>query len=409
MHDLSIIKSTVTRDPLPFLAALYGDKVRRSGDQWRVGSKGGRCFDTRKGELLCSTFNGDAGAGDCIEVWKAHHGCDFKSAVHQIAELYGVSSESESPRQFTKNTSLPAPAPTMPVAGRPAPWPQLRGRYADLLSDSFYRLASDTSSQERVAEWRGWPVEQIRRLALGMHLGFCEFALWPKVIPPQPAAFFRVRHPTEVVDADGARFWHWHVVQSHIRFLPGGNRCDGGHLSWIYAPSMKALGVTDGGNAPLVLAHFNRDPEQPGWKQHCDTVIFSAGEWDALTVVIAMNWIDPTGILCIPPRLAVVGIRGEGRGGTDSFLRWYSHWDPESAILIADADSTGDSWFSSKDHRPCFAEQLEKKGMRVLARAPKPRDGLKDVNDLYRTGLLHRSHIEEMLDEAGFTTKGGAQ
>jgi hypothetical protein len=31
------------------------------------------------------------------------------------------------------------------------------------------------------------------------------------------------------------------------------------------------------------------------------------------------------------------------------------------------------------------------------------------VNDLYRAGLLHRSHIDEMLKEAGFTTNGGAR
>ena len=39
MHDLSKIKSTVAHDPLPFLNALYGDAVRRTGNTWRVGSK----------------------------------------------------------------------------------------------------------------------------------------------------------------------------------------------------------------------------------------------------------------------------------------------------------------------------------------------------------------------------------
>ena len=52
---------------------------------------GVRCFDTHTDELLCVTFNGDAGQGDCIEVWKTHHQCDFRAAIEQIAALYGIS------------------------------------------------------------------------------------------------------------------------------------------------------------------------------------------------------------------------------------------------------------------------------------------------------------------------------
>lgn len=434
MHDLSKIKSTVAHDPLPFLTALYGENLRRSGHQWRVGSKGGRCFDITKGELLCATFNGDAGAGDCIEVWKAHHSSDFQSAVRDIAALYGISTGGS---EMARPSSTPAPTrppvPALPKTARPAPWPLLKGDGDRLHAAAFSNLAADISSQRRVAEWRGWPVEQVRRLALGSLIGFCEFDLWPSVIPPQPAAFFRVLHPVEVVDADGAHFWHGHAVQLHVRFLPGATRCDGGALSWIYAPSMKAIGATDGAHAPMVLAHWGHDPEQPGWKRYCDTIIVCAGEWDALTVVIAMDWINDVGILTIPEKLAVVGIRSEGRGGTDAFLRWYQHWNPRSAILLADADATGATWFSPTDNRPCFAEQLEQRGIRVLARTPTrtaqskdehafrsktsplgpetptPKIGFKDVNDLYRAGLLQPHHISDMLTEAGFSMKGAAQ
>lgn len=83
-HDVANIKCSVASDPMLFLTTLYGGTVKRSGcNAWRVGNKGGRCFDTSKGELLCVTFNGDPGQGDCFEVWKSHHQCDFIAAFNR--------------------------------------------------------------------------------------------------------------------------------------------------------------------------------------------------------------------------------------------------------------------------------------------------------------------------------------
>ena len=115
MHDLSKIKSTVAHDPLPFLTTLYGDTVKRSGNDWRVGSKGGRSFDTRKGELLCVTFNGDAGQGDCFEVWKSI----------TIATSPPPSSKS---RISTDSTPEIQPRPPCKSRGRPARTPRLGSR-----------------------------------------------------------------------------------------------------------------------------------------------------------------------------------------------------------------------------------------------------------------------------------------
>ena len=439
MHDLSKIKSTVAHDPLPFLTTLYGESVKRTGNSWRVGSKGGRCFGTHKGELLCVTFNGDAGQGDCIEVWKTHYQCDFPAAVEQIAALYGISAGAA---PFVAKPPRPAKQlrPTQPLV----PWPFLKDRNAKLWDAAAGNLIENAAAQAAIAEWRGWPFAAVKRLAMGQLIGYTEFDLWPNAIAPQPAAFFRVIHPVLVCDSEGASFWHWHLVQLHIRFHADARWKTDRPLSWIYAPTMKEIAVTDGAHAPLVLAHWGRDPEQPGYGTRCECIIVCAGEWDALTVLVAMDWIDANGLLTIPQGLAVVGIRSEGRGGTDAFLRWYGHWKPRAAILLADADATGASWFASADRHPCFAEQLEQRGMRVLARAPRtedairderekckktslfvertlvektlsstqpppPRKGIKDVNDLYRAGLLQPCHIEAMLIEAGFATKGRAQ
>jgi hypothetical protein len=73
-------------------------------------------------------------------------------------------------------------------------------------------------------------------------------------------------------------------------------------------------------------------------------------------------------------------------------------------IMLADADKTGMAWFQSSDGNPCFAEQLERRGAKVL---PRMANGAKDVNDLYREGRLSGGHVTEMLTAAGFHRKGG--
>ncbi len=164
MHDLSKIKSAVAQDPLPFLNALYLGSVRRTGNSWRVGSKGGRCFDTHKGELLCVTFNGDAGQGDCIEVWKAHHQCDFATAVEQIAALYHVEAKCGT---NPVSSRIPRPAPSDRLAVRPPSWPLLKDPYAMLWHASLAILMSEPAAAQALAEWRGWPVAVVPSLARG--------------------------------------------------------------------------------------------------------------------------------------------------------------------------------------------------------------------------------------------------
>lgn len=407
-YDIRKIKSAVTRNPRPFLRALYGYDVTQVGDGWRVGSKGGRCFDTRTGELLCVTFNGDPGQGDCIAVWQSHYKCDFLTALAQIAGLYKISAGTH----FCKTPPVqrhPIPNPEARLKETPDVWSALETQHLAFWEKAVDNLNTNHEAQAAISDWRGWPIRMVKRLALGQVIGFTDFDWWPKAIAPQSAAFFRVLQPELHRDSAGVFCWRWVHVQCRVRFLPGATRRDKRPLSWINAPKMKSIGRDDGANAPLVLSKFGHDPEQPGIGAKCECIIVCAGEWDAITIVALMEWIDETGMLTVPEGLAIVGIRGEGPGGTDAFLRWYNHWQSTSAILLADADSTGSRWFESTDRRPCFAEQLERRGMRILGKAPKPNEELKDVNDLYRAGLLHRSHIEQMLTEAGFSMEGGSK
>lgn len=405
MHDVTPIKAAVARDPLPFLSTLYGDTVRGAGTlQWRVGSRGGKAFDTRKGELLACDFTGDGESGDIFAVWQAHTGAPFLEAVTTIAGLYGVNADSIQPPPKAL-PRLPRVDPEAKLDTRPAEWPTLDARHDTLWQNGVARLIHDAGMRERIAKWRGWPPLSLVQLAKARLIGATNFDLWPSHVPPQPCALFRVLHPSSGRNAEGGReFFGQRPVQLHVRFASSGaTACDGRPLSWIYAPTMKGLGVQDGGNAPLMIARDGRDPEQPGHDTRCECVMIFAGEWDAITAILAAGWLDDNGSLLLPPGLAIIGIRGEGRGGTDAYLRFYQHWRPRSVIMLGDADATGLSWFDATDDRPCFAEQIERRGAKVVPRVPETE---KDVNDLYRAGRFGKGEIEQLLIEAGFHRKG---
>lgn len=403
--DVAAIKAAATADPLPFLHRLYGaENVRADGTNcWRVGRKGGKKFDTAKGALLCCAFNGDAECGDVFSVWQAREGVTFPEAVREIAGLYGIG-----PGGAT------LPRERNPVAGRidrearlgtrPAMLPLLDRRMQSWWRDAVERLDGSVELQQRIAVWRGWPVLCVKRLARAWLLGFADFDFWPGIIRPQPCAVFRELWPDVAREArSGLDFTHLKPVRLRVRFeCAAAAGKDGRRLDWLTVPTRKHLGDAGndaGGSAPLVIARDGRDPEQPGRGERCESVIICAGEWDALTVLLATPWLDDNGTLALPRGLAIVGIRGEGRGGTDAYLRHYAHWKPRSVIVLADADATGLSWFESSDGRPCFAEQLTRRGAKVSGQVP---ERGKDVGDLYRAGALGWPDVETRLADAGW-------
>ena len=411
MFNLDIIKQAVAAEPLLFLRELYGDTVTESDKGvWRIGTKGGKKFDTLKGELLACDFTGDDESGDCFTVWQKHNDATFSEAVAAIAALYGIGPGGSSVPRTNKAT--PPRIDREAKLNEPLPrWPMLDARHDELWRTGIARLIEDANARERIASWRGWPAFTLIQLAKAGLLGVADFALWPAQVRPQECALFRVLHPERVREPETRlEFFHWRPVQLHCRFTCSGAATrDGRPLSWLYCPTKREHKMDEGGNAPLIIARDGRDPEQPGYGTRCECVIVCAGEWDSLTVLLAFGRIDDNGSVTLPSGLAIVGIRGEGRGGTDAYLRHYKHWRPRSVVMLADADKTGLSWFKpSPDGRAGFAEQLEQRGAKVIPRVPKG-EGIKDVSDLYRTGQLGLPDIEEMLTAAGFAGKGGSR
>jgi hypothetical protein len=407
MLNIALIKSRIAARAEEFLRELFGERLHRAGSQsWRVGKKGSLAIEFQDGELVF--FDHEAGqGGDCIALWQRERGGTFKEALSAAAAWAGVSDDGT-------YSAPPAKSPPAPVDRdahldqRPPHWPMMDQAHDALWRSGVERLELDAAARQSIAEWRGWPEFCVRVLARAGLISAPVFDLWPTAIAPQSCVCFPVLHAEHTTDGS-AESWAWRPVQLHVRFHPGATRREGSPLSWIYAPTMKQIGIKDGGNAPFIIARDGRDPEQPGIGGRCRCVIITAGEWDALTFLLAAWWLDDNGTLMLPRGLAICGIRGEGRSGTDAYLRHCAHWRPDSVILLADADRTGLAWFKpSPDGRPGFAEQLEKRGAKVIPRVPSG-DGVKDVSDLYRAGLFGLPDVEDMLTAAGFDWNGGTR
>lgn len=397
MSDTASIKAGVAANPLPLLTALYGDSVQATGNnEWRAGSGQGKKFDTKRGELLACDFTGDGESGDCFSVVMNRRGYTFPEALAFILSLYSVEGDS-GPHAAIRKASGPREDKEAKLNRRFPEWPAANKRHVEFWHEARARLMSDEGLQDHVGSLRGWHPIHVKVLATTGLIGATDFNLWPGQIRPQPCAVFPVYHPR--IHRDHGDTWEAALVQVHVRFLVSGAATkDGRRLTWLYAPSKSEHGMEEGGNAPLVLARGHRDP---GVK--CHTVVVTAGEWDALSFILAAGWLNDSGTLPIPDGLAVVGIRGEGRGGTDSFLRHCLHWRSRSVIMLADADDTGATWFKSEDERPCFAEQLQRRGATIIPRVPK---NAKDINDLYRAGEFGLPDVEGLLEAAGLNTKG---
>ena len=412
MLSILEIKRRIAARPEDFLRHLFGDGLRKAGpDQWRVGRHGSLALDVKNGELVY--FNHEDGeGGDAIALWARERAISNGTALKACATWAGVANDGLQKSGSTQEkTSHRQDAPISMARdahldSRPPTWPTLDDVHDRLWREGIERLESDEEARQFIARWRGWPDFCVRVLARAGLICAPVFRLWPSVIEPQPCVVFPVQHPQRQVANDGAVKWELRTVQNHIRFYPEAIKRDGTPLDWIYAPTKKQHGMDDGANAPLIIARDGRDPEQPHDGTRCECVILCAGEWDALTVLLASARINDRGAIMLPAGLVIVGIRGEGRGGTDAYLRHYRHWMPLSVVMLADADKTGATWFESKDGRTSFATQVEGRGAKVVRMKPV---GHKDVNDLYRTGNLGLPQVEAMLLKAGFPlSKGGS-
>jgi hypothetical protein len=402
LNTQEIIKRIAVR-PEPFLNKLFGKRLLPAGHKsWRVGTRGSLAIQIKDGQLVY--FDHEIGnGGGCIGLWMRQYG-GAKAEAFKACAAWAEGIDVPAADAPGPDVSTAAVDSELRLETRPPRWPDLNALHHAFWREGVERLEREPATRARIREWRGWRENDVLALARAKLLGTPIFNFWPESIEPQICVSTQVCHPslTTIVCRE---FWMSNPVQFHIRFFPEAKWRNGSPLSWIFFPTLRQRGMNDGANAPLVITRNQIDPEQPVCNARCDCVIICAGEWDAMTALLAAGWIDGAGKLMVPPGLAIVGIRGEGRGGTDAYLRHYAHWRPRSAVILADADATGLSWFNSRDGRPCFAKQVATRGAKVLRRVPsKPH---KDINDVYRAGTFGIEQITAMLKQVGFVTGNG--
>jgi hypothetical protein len=123
---------------------------------------------------------------------------------------------------------------------------------------------------------------------------------------------------------------------------------------------------------------------------------------DALTFALAAGWYDESlGLLSIPSGVTIVGILSAGTG-TGVFLDAYApYWPREAdALVLRHSDEAGSRWIQPQG----FLDNLRSRCRRVECfHFGQHANGRKrDVNDLWREGLLTRAAIIDLLAEVGW-------
>jgi len=239
-------------------------------------------------------------------------------------------------------------------------------------------LAGQPELVERLAEFRGWPVEFAQYvvdcgvISMPLHRGERTIAFLVTV--PEPGTTQRCRI-------------NMRDVGFHCRLKP---RAGEEKASWRFVPSEKEHKQSTPA-LPFIISGSDFDSVR--------LLIITEGQWDALTFALAAGWL---GDGCLwPEGVCVVGIRGAS--GTDTFLHHYRPLWPKGAncLLLPDADRAGGKWFEDGES---FADRLA----RLCRRVAVIRCGeYKDFNDLYRARRVAPQDVAELLNAQGMTLESG--
>jgi len=276
-----------------------------------------------------------------IDCYMAVRGASFKEAAAELSRWMGISTLSVLP---TPPRPLPK-RPAKPVQREePKPW-------SSKVEEQYYEgwiFSEDHlgSLGDELAAYRGWPVATcVELLAEGVLAKVLDYGhrVWA----------FPVAAPT----ADGQC-----TIGIHKRSRPP-------KKGWFFSAGAFA--------APFVLG----DPAK------AKTWIITEGQWDALSISIAMSPSSPHQVQ--REDLALVGIRGVG--GVGRLLDLYSErLKGSTCIVIPDSDAPGMQWAEPDG----FLTQLSALADVRAFRAP---CGAKDCNDAFRAGDLTHDVVQAWL------------
>jgi hypothetical protein len=228
---------------------------------------------------------------------------------------------------------------------------------------------------ERLANWRGWPVEFPR------YVVDCAVISMPLYHGERTIAF-----PVTVPEA-GTTCLGGHIIMRDVGFHCRLKPRDGQRrASWRFVPNEKEHKQSTPA-LPYIIGGSDFDS--------ASLLVITEGQWDAMTFALAAGWL---GDGCPwPENVCVIGIRGTS--GVNSFLQTYDCFWPEATncLLLPDTDSPGSKWFDNGDS---FADRLAERCRKVAVVGC---GAHKDFNDLYRAEKVRPEQIAQLLASHGMS------
>lgn len=273
--------------------------------------------------------------GDVFDYWERSRHLSRKDAIAELAAKCGIAPDLPG---FSRPATRPRPAP----APEDAIPPMTAEETGDWLAGVAH-LRSSPSHIQRIADWRGYPVDLVEWAADRGIMGLYKWSgAWREA--------FLVEMPV----APSGPFI---PVSIHIRLAPHSRGNDRAKASWRFAPAGR-------GAWPLVFGDL----------ASATSTFLLEGQWDALALIGVMGWHRRW-----PDGLAVVGIRG-----ASSFRKLLAHYafhEKSTLFAIADADNAGAEWFQPGG----FIDQLLPKVRQIHSYWPGQRGA--DFNDVVKQGL----------------------
>lgn len=320
--------------------------------------------------------------GDIFTYLEHTEGLDFKAA---IAQLSGRGLEA----LLTVRKHHPAPA----AAPAPeAPLHVLTERQAESWGMSCQRLLQPEHLQHW-SEWRGIHADLLADCARHGLLGVHPYQ-------GQMREGFLIQAPAAAFPHLNTPAGHLLPHSVHVRLAPGSVGNDSKSPSWRYDPpsgrncrTVSFPFLLSKTQTHMMHSTFHVEQPQPSYSY----LLFTEGQWDALALADALGWHC---LADIPAHTCIIGLRG-----ATSWRRYLEFCLPRpdhaisralpAALCFGDADRAGAQWFSPGG----FLEQL--KEVTRLTRAFRPCiEGQKDLNDLWKAGLLDTTKLRSLLRRA---------
>lgn len=313
--------------------------------------------------------------GDIFEYWQQSRGCDFKTALEQLADIIGLSPvemQAKAPKA-TKTNKPKIKKEELPK--------ELSGSSLSDWESANNRLKNDPAYQEKIAKWRGYTNTIIPWAAENNLIGLYQYY-------NKTRAALLVEMPTEKKLIP---------VGSHIRLSANSPGNKHTKQSWRFTPA-------GCGAWPFIV----------GDHTSAKYLFITEGQWDALALIDMMEWHKQHKW---PTHICVIGMRGASSG--DKLTENYSLRKDSIAFAFADADQAGSNWFfapcyqcpkhpknsdqniSTKDcqncpqRKPSFIEKLQTKIKTV--HGIQPAEAGCDLNDIISTGQLTKEHMRNFL------------